>query len=59
MKTIDMVLMFICFFILLTVYRLSSFLPPMVRIILSLVAMGIGIYEIVQAILEYKNRHKS
>lgn len=50
-------LMFIAMIILMAVFRLS-FLPPLVRILLSLIAMGISVYVIVRAIQELKNRRK-
>lgn len=57
MNSTDVTLIFIAFMILMAVFRLS-FLPPLVRILLSLVALGIGVYVIVRAIQELKNRRK-
>ena len=57
MSSTDVTLVFIVFIILMAVFRLS-FLPPLVRIILSLVAMGISIYIFVRAVQELKNRRK-
>ncbi len=56
MNSIDVTLIFIAFMILMAVFRWP--LPPLVRILLSLVALGIGVYVIVRAIQEMKNRRK-
>ncbi len=57
MNSTDVTLIFIAMIILMAVFRLS-FLPPLVRILLSLIAMGISVYVIVRAIQELKNRRK-
>lgn len=57
MNTTDSALLFISFIILMVVFQLS-FIPPLIRIILSLIALGISIYVIVRAVMTLKNRHK-
>lgn len=57
MNSTDVTLIFIAMIILMAVFRLS-FLPPLVRMLLSLIAMGISVYVIVRAIQELKNRRK-
>lgn len=57
MNSTDVTLIFIAMIILMAVFRLT-FLPPLVRILLSLIAMGISVYVIVRAIQELKNRRK-
>ncbi len=57
MNTTDSALLFISFIIIMVVFQLS-FIPPLIRIILSLIALGISIYVIVRAVMTLKNRHK-
>ena len=57
MNSTDVTLIFIAMIILMAVFRLS-FLPPLVRILLSLIAMGISVYVIVRAIQELEDRRK-
>ncbi len=56
MRKTEVTLAFIAFFILLVVFRWP--ISPLVRIFLSLVAMGIGIYIFVRAIQELNKRRK-
>ena len=56
MNTVDYTLGMVCFFILMAVFRMSSVIPPLIRIFLSLIAMGIAIYLFVKGILELKKR---
>lgn len=58
MNTVDYTLGMICFFILFTVFRMESVIPPLIRIFLSLIAMGIGIYLFVKGIMEMNKRKR-